>query len=239
MNGTSSLRDQLAFLVEDATKYDEGDSAVAKRIAHSLRLLLHDTRHSKSLLRQLDLKKIKFLNTVEPHTQANLVSTCGLIAFKFDGPSGRRPWLVPHGDPANLPSRFELAFSDWWTMPVLVAKKKKRDILFGRSDIVLHLANQDGGSHVDEKLPRDYVELSRWNAIGVVVRRDEVGDPIPIGNPIFPCVRQISHEVLRTLHAQVPGFFTKPYSFREPIEPSVDNPGTGIPTAWSLEFVRL
>ena len=147
--------------------------------------------------------------------------------------------MVPRGDPTHLPEKSEVRFSDWWDMPVLVAKKQKGEILFGRRDIVLHLANQDGGSHVDDSLPRNYAELSRFGAIGLVTRREGMDKPISIGNPILPSVRQIAHETLRTLQRAVPGSFVKPYLFRVSNDSSPDNPPTGIPTAWNLEFVRL
>jgi hypothetical protein len=234
----SHLRDHIGFLIGYATSYDGGELAAAKQMAHSLRLLLHHTDKSKALLRLLNLTKLKFLNTAEPYDPSNAVNWPQLVAVRCDGPSGRRDWLVPRGDPEKLPLKNQLEFSDWWNMPVLVAKKKRGVILYCRKEIVLNLANKDGGSHVDDALPLDYVELSRQNALGLMVRRAGTGERFSIGDPVLPSVRQITHETLRTLQRAVPESFPKPYVVGS-FEPPPDNPSTGIPTAWDLELARL
>lgn len=49
------LKAHLGFIKKSAALYDTGDTEEAKRIAVSVRVLLHDTQQSRSLLGQLGL----------------------------------------------------------------------------------------------------------------------------------------------------------------------------------------
>jgi len=56
-----------------ATAFDSGFEAEAKRLAVSLRVLLHDTNSSRALLDQLGVKnKLRFTETSEPMDQYSL-----------------------------------------------------------------------------------------------------------------------------------------------------------------------
>lgn len=233
----AQLKDQIGFLMSSCDFFDHGKKQEAKRIAAHLRILFHDTRMSKSLLSQLGLKSIRYLNTAEAHNPANLVSHVGLVSFKFDCPSGRRVWIAPRGNPEKLPAKAMLLFPKWWNMIVIVAKGNKKDIAFSRGELVLHVANTDGGSHVDDTLDEKYMALSRWNAIGIVTIQD--GIEKPIDNPVFACIRQIAHEVLSTLQSRHPESFEKPYSYKSSDVPPADNPGTGKPTVCNLVFKTI
>ena len=46
----SHLKEQIQFLLKSAQSYDEGFTSEAKRLAVVIRVLLHDTKKSKSLL---------------------------------------------------------------------------------------------------------------------------------------------------------------------------------------------
>ena len=231
------LKDQIGFLISSCNLFDQGKKQEAKRIAAHLRILFHDTRMSKSLLSQLGLESIRYLNTAEPYDPANLVSHVGLVSFKFDCPSGRRAWIVPRGNPEKLPAKAMLPFPKWWNMIVIVAKGNKKDIAFSRRELVLHVANTDGGSHVDDTLDEKYMALSRWNAVGIATIQD--GIEKPIDNPVFACIRQIAHEVLSTLQNEHPASFERPYSYKRSDVPSSDNPVTGRPTVCSLVFKTI
>ena len=81
---------------------------------------------------------------------------------------------------------------------------------FSRRDIVLGIADQDGGGHVDKTLDHAYFELTRENQMGHFSADTLLGD-IPAeeflalskeGSGMQFCralVRQITHEVLVTL----------------------------------------
>lgn len=228
------LKEQISFLSLSCEHFDQGKKHEAKRIATNLRILLHDTKMSKSLIKQLGLESIHFLNTAEPYNPKNLISQVGLLSFKFNNSAGRRAWACPLGTPNKLPDKAYLNFSEWWNMPVISAKGKNKKIIFSRKDLVLHLTDTDGGCHVDDTLDENYVALSRWNAVGITTIQEEIEKPID--NPILPSIRQIAHEVLSTFQKKFPEFFEKPYSDKISDTPTPDNPGTGKPTVCSLKF---
>ena len=61
------LNEQMGFLRRSAEHYDGGDFSEAKRLATTLRVLLHDSEKSKSLLTQLSVKdKLRFVDTAGP-----------------------------------------------------------------------------------------------------------------------------------------------------------------------------
>ena len=100
-------------------------------------------------------------------------------------------------------------FDAWWNMPVLRAmvepmEDKPRDRpMLTRKEVVLHVADTDGGAHVDSGLDSIYVSMSRSNAVGLAVSTRAL-PPVPLGDPVPPTLRQIAFEVLKTAerHAQ-------------------------------------
>ena len=232
------LKEQIYFLVESSKGYDTGNYPEAKRIAHILRVLLHDTRQSKSLLGQLKSKDYSFYNTCDLPAK-NLVSGYfPLISFKFNNPLGYRPWVIPAGtpDPGMWPKKKKMKFSDWWNMPVIATPRKyKNKISFCRRDVVLHVANTDGGSHVDPMIARKYAAMAKWNAMGLLTKQNDI--EIPIDNPILPCVRQIGHEVILLLEQKYADLFPYPYKMIINSEPPERSIGTGVPT--SSEIVNV
>jgi hypothetical protein len=88
-----------------------------------------------------------------------------------------------------------VSFETWWNSAVFVDTKKNR---FTRKDLVVTLADQDGGAHVDPGLDQKYYELTRQNSLGWH-RSCHDGTWAALTNPHYAAVRQISHEVLSTL----------------------------------------
>jgi hypothetical protein len=91
-----------------------------------------------------------------------------------------------------------IAFRLWWDSNIIF--KDSRGETFTRRTIVLAVANQDGGSHVDPELDAEYAGLSKENSLGWTFRiaDKEVAWP---NNPVPASVRQIAHETLVTLAA--------------------------------------
>ena len=58
------LKDQIAFMKQSTNSYDNGWEDEAKRLAVAIRLLLHDTPKSTSLLTLLDKKNINFRDCI-------------------------------------------------------------------------------------------------------------------------------------------------------------------------------
>jgi hypothetical protein len=59
----SQLKEQIEFLRRGAKSFDEGSMAEGKRLAVVIRVLLHDTKSSTSLLKHLGKKDILFYDT--------------------------------------------------------------------------------------------------------------------------------------------------------------------------------
>jgi len=73
--------------------------------------------------------------------------------------------------------------------------------LLCRRDLILAVANKDGGAHVDPVLDEKYANLSRGNSLAWRYRGPR-GD-IPLEGPEKAAVRQIAHEVLKTLNPKM------------------------------------
>jgi hypothetical protein len=89
------------------------------------------------------------------------------------------------------------AFVNWWNDPVLRDQHVEH---FSRKQLVLHVADTDGGAHVDSSLDEAYMKLSRENSLGWLFSRGQGSSEPPLNLPHLACMRQIAHELLRTLH---------------------------------------
>lgn len=155
----SHLQQQIYFLRSSAKSYDEGNTIEAKRIATSIRVLVHDTEKSKSLLTLLKKKDIKFYDTALKLRPGNLLSTTGLVVVQIhDG----KVTYVPRLDSTPFNTQ-KVEFDQWWNGVVIADKNRTQ---FNRSELILRMCNQDGGAHVDPKLNDKYAALSRSNSVG-------------------------------------------------------------------------
>jgi len=180
------LADHLGFLGSSADAFDAGNDGEAKRLAVSLRVLFHDTAQSHSLLGQLDRLRGSFLSTAIPHDAGNLSTHGGLIMTAMN--SAGATYIAPLDTCAHNEWR---PFPAWWNETVFVDVQKTE---LTRRDLVLAVANQDGGAHVDPNLSEAYARLSRHNSMGWVQSPGNAAIP----NPERAAIRQISHEVLKT-----------------------------------------
>lgn len=189
------LRDHLQFLASSADAFDAGHDGEAKRLAVSLRVLFHDTPKSHSLLGQLDRLSGRLISTALPHDPRNLLTHGGLIMTAMRGHA--TTYYAPLDD--TITHRW-LPFPAWWGEIVFVDDRRQT---LTRRELVLAVANQDGGAHVGPTLSETYARLSRHNSMGWVLSPGE--HPIP--NAERAALRQIAHETLRTL---VPAYKKKP-----------------------------
>ena len=193
------LQEQIQFIKSSALAFDSGFDAEAKRLAVSLRVLLHDTSSSRSLLSLLNLKNIKFYDTAVDYDPRNLATTWGLVIIKMTvGPTPQKPKYIA---PLDNPSKASIPLVDfeiWWNKIVFADNQRRK---LKRKDLILSAANQDGGAHVDPALDRPYADLSRSNSLGWLTFA--AGDIQPMDDPTRAAIRQIAHEVLKSL---IPGY---------------------------------
>lgn len=192
------LAEHEAFLERSAQAFDDGYEAEAKRLAVVLRVLLHDTQVSHSLLKQLRVKdRLAFLDTAEPIHPGNLMPTPGLVMMQMtttaDGAEGR--YVAPLGMSRPSGSK-QVSFAGWWMNPVM-----KVDGVWSRRDLVLALANTEGGAHVDPELDERYEQLAKKNGFGWVAA-SPAGERPFVGNAVAVATRQIAYEVVETLTRQ-------------------------------------
>ena len=77
------LKAQIAFMQNSASSYDNGFEDEAKRLAGVIRVLVHDTSQSTSLLSLLDKKNIKFYNSASSFNPLNIAPYISLTMMKL------------------------------------------------------------------------------------------------------------------------------------------------------------
>jgi len=208
------LIEQLQFLELSAHAFDRGFEAEAKRMAVTIRVLLHDTRNSHSLLGQLGLKSKLFWDLsmpAMPVMPGQMMMTgipCRLVGI---GPGRSGAGYLAHLD--MVPEQKQIPFDQWWTDIVYTENLTSRSAdgkftmqlqplgakvnTLSRCDLVRIVTDQDGGAHVDPAIDERYAKLSRDNAAGWTT--EVHGVRRPISGIELASIRQIAHEVLRTL----------------------------------------
>ena len=185
------LREQLGALQRSTVHFDDGYHAEARRMAVILRILLHTNANGPSLLKRLGRDEIDFVDSAPPFDPDNLMASHGLVSINFGGSETSYGIKLDAESPAPL-----TPFVRWWEATVFSDHQNRH---MSRSDVVRTAANQDGGAHVDGALGADYAALRHENSLGWV---DGQGSPLA-GDPAYLAVRQIAHEVLKTL---IPGY---------------------------------
>lgn len=189
----------MAFLEASARGYDNGFEGEARRLATTIRTVVHDTPRSQSILGQLGIKdQLRFIDTAERMNPRNLLPTPGLVMGRVEvGVEGR---YVPPLDNLSPPRRNPpKPFEAWWGDAVT---KDADGNLFSRGTYVLTTANKEGGAHVDPTLDASYAALSRGNKLGWFYEASDRSEPFQ-GNLALASVRQIAFEVERTLRKQL------------------------------------
>jgi hypothetical protein len=198
----SHLKEHIEFLISSANAYDNGYKSESKRLAVSIRVLLHDTQQSTSLLSQLNQKNGKFVDTATPIEDNNASSHAGLIMISATNFGSE--YIAPLDKPI-MGTKIWSPFDTWWNDIVFIDKQSRK---LSRKEIILGVANKDGGAHVDPSLDDKYAALSRHNSLGWV-QTDGVNDR-HIPDPEKAAVRQIAHEVLKTLIPEYQTISPKP-----------------------------
>ena len=193
------LGEQLHFLRVSADAYDAGYEAEAKRMAVVLRVLLHDgegNSNSKSLLGLLGLKEgIKFYDSAVFKGDAVNVGA-SLVVLPGSSKDGK---AIPFFDDSPPETIGYTPFEEYWNKPILTAGNRN----FTRRELVKFVADQDGGAHVDAALNEEYAKLSRENSFGWKVGQSDT-EMKPVSIIELASLRQIAHEILRTLIPDYP-----------------------------------
>jgi hypothetical protein len=151
------LKEQMGFLRASLDAFYKGDFAESLRIATTIRLLLHESGKSKPLLKQvrpggLDLQILEIAGEESPGEE-------GIIRFAVSLRLGPGPKVAPAVD---LGSTFYALSSigAWWGRPVFAFPSRfGTRVVCTRKQVILILANREGGAHVDPEEDPGYVRL--------------------------------------------------------------------------------
>lgn len=202
----TALKEQVILLQSYCELYDGRDLKFAKPMATALRVVLHHSEHgsSKSVLQALGLRNGRYFSVANPLNPNNLISECNLLALRMS-PAGSA--YIPRL-PSDLGLRERKPFAEWWIGPVAKSQDKRT---MSRMDIVLAVADTDGGAHVDQGFSELYLSFRTGQFLGwkygVEGQQSEY-----IASPQFGCIRVIAHELLLTLQKYSPWCFDSPYS---------------------------
>jgi len=191
---------------QSVDSYDKGFEGEAKRLAVIIRILVHDTQKSKALLTSLNKKNINFYDSASDYDPNRVVvSHSGLVLKKFMFPKGGGEYEAPLDDlPPSRSEDKKVNFDEWWDRKIVV--RDNQNNTFTRKDLVLNVADTEGGAHVDPSLNQAYANLSRFHSLGWKFFRGDVAEDFR-NSPVLPSIRQIAHEVLKTLKDEFPDLF--------------------------------
>jgi hypothetical protein len=191
MDFRAQLRRQLGLLEDSCRLYDEGRQDEAIRIATAIRVLLHQTNNSTSLLTHLNSTTINLLSTTNDLSKDS-TATVGLGKIHIENVGDARflP-MLGGGTVRNF-----VPISEWWNQVVYVLNPQTK---LSRRKIVLSAANQDGGAHVDTALGADYEALARDGALAHIEFTFRTKSwRIDLSNAHLVSLRQMAYELLNS-----------------------------------------
>lgn len=185
------LKDQLTFLKNSCHVFDLGFENEAKRIAIILRILLSDSKNSKSLLTILGLKQQLPFYTwmsderrIEERKNKMKGKTLHFRLGIMIGFSPNGAKFLPRF--ATVPY-FKVSFDEWWNEII----SKIGDLELSRGEIILSVADNDGGAHVDKLLKEGYFKFSRNQN----VKANQGDTEHYLNSPAFVAIRQFAYEL--------------------------------------------
>ena len=147
------------------------------------------------------LEHVEFIDTASKYDPKNLFTSYGLIALV------QTSQQAEYKPVAHLNRHKLVGFENWWKNKTVICDKYRTK--FTRSDIIRHVANTDGGAHVDDSIFKEYYELTRNNSLGWNYGNENFKKSL--GNPIPASIRQIAYEVIMTFNNKDLRTLTKLY----------------------------
>jgi hypothetical protein len=188
------LRKQYKFLCHSLENALNGDSDEIYRLATTIRILIHNTRNSTSLLQQIN-PEIQLIDTSRPVITPNTTShppskfySGGLVRLSLP-----RGWVL---SPASTPLYTNI--QSWWERNLFI----ENNTVFTRKLITLWIADTDGGAHVDPLLDQKYYQISRKGS--TVLQFYANGNQYHPNGPEKLIIPYISLELAHSLHAAFP-----------------------------------
>ncbi len=186
------LQEQLGFLHRSSILFDQGFKDEGLRIATTIRVLIHDTKNSTSLLKHLKASDIKLSSTVGDGEDDDKLAFMagGMYAIGCNHPTPGT-----HFVPAcrfNDTKYTDVSIKTWINQSILQTTMR-----ISRRDIYLGAANKDGGAHVDKKLSKEYDQVKNGPAVGYITKIiDGIPKNIPVPDVQYIILRQMAAELL-------------------------------------------
>ena len=107
-----------------------------------------------------------------------------------------------------------MSFDDWWNQAEILRIKDIRRLT--RRELILGIANTEGGAHIDISIDPAIYTLARTHQRSENIENGFL--TYHLNAPAHASVRQIAHETLMTLNTEYPDFFdgSYPYSLEPP-----------------------
>lgn len=205
------LQEQVSLLQMFCRQFDAGEVVAAKPMAAALRTLLYHPDKPKamqgSLLAQLGLRGGFWLDSTRmvgaPIVKADMTSWPQLFMVKLIAPeAGPMPKiLAPKVQLRKTP------FLEWWETSL---SNNQNYGSISRRKLVLAMADQDGGAHVDGRVDELYDAFSD----GRYVNMDFGNGPVRLQGLAQASIRTIAHETLLTLSSHMPKALRSAYSWQ-------------------------
>jgi len=200
-----SLIEQVEFLVDACDKYDHGKFNYSKQLAMHIRVLVHQTSDSTSLLTLLQKQKtMKFGSTASfPKNAIFFLSLVFPTDIKInntdDSPHIEHVYLPSLNTNKEVYSKW-VDFNTWWYQKIIISDQ----LTFTRAEMIKYMANKDGGAHVDKNVVEKYYKISKaTSSMFYSSDKSLLEDPYQQGEPFkylhFGVVRQIAHELILSL----------------------------------------
>ncbi|MFC7942721.1 hypothetical protein ACFUPZ_05610 [Microbacterium oxydans] len=189
------LSEQLELMDLYCEQFDNGRQITSLSLSTAIRVLVHDTTTSHSVLGLLGVKdQMRLADQSDYQSLAQFEdpratrlngSEPGLVVAMF--PAEGEPFFVPRFETPDetVPSR---TFEDWWKRPTM---SDDSGFEFSRRNLVLTVANKSGGAHVDQRGAGEaFDDLTRRGSLGFWTIRGRV-----LASPVPAAIRQIAEEL--------------------------------------------
>ncbi len=197
------VREQVELLHVLGATFDSGHRVAAYPLATSIRVLVHDTTRSHALLAQLgELSTMQFRDTSLPMDMSGPIKTNGGLVILTKTAEGDAVWapLWEAPAPASAAEPRDIAFQPWWGNNVL---SNSQGTLWSRRRMVLAIANQEGGAHIDPSQPVDVRAIEEENSMGFGYSDPIAGDRPMSTGPLLPAIRQVAYELEQSITTQL------------------------------------
>ena len=158
------LEEQRHLLRKSINEITKGDLAEALHAATAIRVLVHDTASSKALLKQLNPNylQLEILDVPPPKKEATPPGVTATVVMSIPiGMTLRKEGTFLNSE-LDVEGRVPTILGKWWERPALTIPGAGG---FSRREIVLGLANKEGGAHVDTDIPEKYRKLMGYGSL--------------------------------------------------------------------------